>query len=88
MRFVELKSRAGIIGRSLEMEEIVETTLQVAPTEVPILIEGESGTGKDVIARAVHLASRRQERPFEAINCGAVAEGVLESELFGHEKGA
>jgi DNA-binding NtrC family response regulator len=88
MRFVRLKTEGGIVGRSPEMEEIVEAILQVAPTEVPILIEGESGTGKDVVARAVHLASRRQEKPFEAINCGAVAEGVLESELFGHEKGA
>jgi DNA-binding NtrC family response regulator len=88
MRFVELKATGGIVGRSAEMEEVVEAIMQVAPTEVPILIEGESGTGKDVIARAVHLASRRSDQPFEAINCGAVAEGVLESELFGHERGA
>jgi DNA-binding NtrC family response regulator len=88
MRFVELKHDCGLVGRSLEMEEVVEAVLQVGPTEVPILIEGESGTGKDIVARAVHNASRRRERSFEAINCGAVAEGVLESELFGHEKGA
>jgi DNA-binding NtrC family response regulator len=88
MRLVQLKADGGIVGRSAEMEEVVEAILQVAPTEVPILIEGESGTGKDVMARAVHFASRRSEKAFEAINCGAVAEGVLESELFGHERGA
>jgi DNA-binding NtrC family response regulator len=70
------------------MEEIVETVLQVAPTEVSILIEGESGTGKDVIARAIHYASRRRTAPYVAINCASLSEGVLESELFGHEKGA
>jgi DNA-binding NtrC family response regulator len=88
MKLVALKSSAGIVGRSDAIEEIVESVLQVAPTEVPILIEGESGTGKDVVARAIHAASRRRDQPFEAINCGSLAEGVLESELFGHEKGA
>jgi DNA-binding NtrC family response regulator len=83
-----LKARGGIVGRSPAMEEVLEAVLQVAPTEVPILIEGESGTGKDVIARVIHGASRRGDREFEAVNCGALAEGVLESELFGHEKGA
>jgi DNA-binding NtrC family response regulator len=66
----------------------VESVLQVGPTEVPILIEGESGTGKDVLARAIHTASRRAAKTFDAVNVGALAEGVLESELFGHEKGA
>ncbi|NIM19803.1 MAG: AAA domain-containing protein [Candidatus Latescibacteria bacterium] len=83
-----LKASTGIIGRAPAIEEIVEAILQVGPTEVPILIEGESGTGKDVIARTIHLASRRKGGPFEAINCASLAEGVLESELFGHEKGA
>ncbi len=85
---VALKARAGIVGRSPAVEQVVETILQVAPTEVPVLIEGESGTGKDVVARAIHAHSRRADRPLESINCGAVAEGVLESELFGHERGA
>jgi DNA-binding NtrC family response regulator len=67
---------------------LLESVLLVAPTEVPILIQGESGTGKDVVARAIHASSRRRDRPFEAVNCGALAEGVLESELFGHERGA
>jgi len=88
LRIVELKVSEGIIGRSIAIEEILEAIVQVGPTEVPILIEGESGTGKDVIARAVHKASRRKDGPFEAINCASLAEGVLESELFGHEKGA
>ena len=83
-----LKARSGIIGRSSGLEELLESVLLVAPTEVPILIQGESGTGKDVIARAIHASSRRRDRPFEAVNCGALAEGVLESELFGHERGA
>ncbi len=87
-RIAEVKSVAGIVGRTTQMEDIIETVLQVAPTEVSILIEGESGTGKDVIARAVHYASRRRTAPYVAINCASLSEGVLESELFGHEKGA
>ncbi|MDH3198296.1 MAG: sigma-54 dependent transcriptional regulator, partial [Candidatus Krumholzibacteria bacterium] len=83
-----VKARAGIVGRSAAIEELVSAIVQVAPTEVPILIEGESGTGKDIVARAIHESSRRAGGPFEAINCGALAEGVLESELFGHERGA
>lgn len=83
-----LKTEAGIVGRSDAIEEMIETILQVAPTEVPILIEGESGTGKDVVARAIHHASLRWKGPYVAINCASLAEGVLESELFGHEKGA
>ena len=70
------------------VEEVLEAILQVGPTEVPILIEGESGTGKDVIATAIHQSSRRSDGPYVAINCASLAEGVLESELFGHEKGA
>jgi DNA-binding NtrC family response regulator len=77
-----------VVGRSPAMEELLESVLLVAPTEVPILIQGESGTGKELVARAIHAASRRADKPFEAINCGSLAEGVLESELFGHEKGA
>jgi DNA-binding NtrC family response regulator len=88
LALVSLKTRAGIVGRSTGLEELLESVLLVAPTEVPILIQGESGTGKDVIARAIHATSARRDLPFEAINCGALAEGVLESELFGHEKGS
>ena len=88
LAMVAAKARAGLVGRSPGLEELLESLLLVAPTEVPILIQGESGTGKDIVARAIHQMSRRSERPFEAINCGSLAEGVLESELFGHEKGA
>jgi DNA-binding NtrC family response regulator len=83
-----IKSAAKLIGRSRGIHEMLETVLRVAPTEVPVLIEGESGSGKEVAARAIHLASKRRERLFEAINCGSLAEGVLESELFGHERGS
>jgi transcriptional regulator with GAF, ATPase, and Fis domain len=82
-----MRAAAGIIGRSTQIEEILEAVLQVAPTEVPILIEGESGTGKDIVARAIHHASRRRQNAYVAINCASLAEGVLESELFGHERG-
>ena len=84
----QLKAEVGLVGRSIQIEEILEAILQVGPTEVPILVEGESGTGKDVIARAVHAASRRRTGPYVALNVASLAEGVLESELFGHEKGA
>lgn len=83
-----LKSSSGIIGRSGTLYEMLETILQVAPTEVTVLIEGESGSGKELSAKAIHLMSRRRDKPFEVINCGALAEGVLESELFGHERGS
>lgn len=83
-----LKSAAAIIGRSRPLNEMLETVLQVAPTEVPVLIQGESGSGKELTAKAIHMMSRRSDRPFEAVNCGALAEGVLESELFGHERGS
>jgi len=88
LEIAQLKAQVGIIGRSYAIEEILEAILQVAPTEVPILIEGESGTGKDIVARAIHHASLRREDPYVALNVASLAEGVLESELFGHEKGA
>ncbi len=83
-----VKSGAGIIGRSTVLREILDMVIQVAPTEVSVLIEGESGSGKELIARAIHQRSNRRSKGFEAVNCGAMAEGVLESELFGHEKGS
>ncbi len=83
-----LKSSVGIVGRSQSLTEMLETVLQVAPTSVPVLLEGESGSGKELTARAIHLMSNRENSLFEAVNCGALAEGVLESELFGHERGA
>jgi DNA-binding NtrC family response regulator len=83
-----IKSAVKFIGRSREMNEVFETVLRVGPTEVPVLIEGESGSGKELMARGIHFASKRRDRLFEAVNCGSLAEGVLESELFGHERGS
>lgn len=77
-----------LAGKSGELKRISEQVLQIAPTDITVLITGESGTGKELIARAVHNNSPRKEKPFLAVNCAALAEGVLESELFGHEKGA
>ncbi len=84
----EFQKRHGIVGHSVEIREVVETVMQVAPTDITVLIVGESGTGKEVIANAIHEASRRASKKFVAVNCGAIPEGILESELFGHEKGA
>ncbi len=77
-----------IVGETPVMKEIYRTIEKVAPQDTSILIYGESGTGKELIARALHYHSSRKKGPFIRVNCGALAEGVLESELFGHEKGA
>jgi len=78
----------GMLGNSPQISEVHEKIRKVAGTEVPVLIVGESGTGKELAARAIHEISRRKEGPFIAINCGAIPENLLESELFGHEKGS
>jgi two-component system, NtrC family, response regulator len=77
-----------ILGTSAKIEEIFATIEKVAGTEVPILILGESGTGKELVAKSIHQRSYQRKGPFIAINCGAIPENLLESELFGHEKGA
>jgi len=78
----------NIIGRSSSMVRLLETVAQVAPSEATVMITGESGTGKELIAGAIHFNSPRREGPFVKINCAALTETLLESELFGHEKGA
>ena len=78
----------GMTGRSARMQEIFQVIRQVTTSDYPILITGESGTGKELVARAIHQESRRQGGPFIAINCGALPENILESELFGHVRGA
>ena len=77
-----------LLGRSEAMRELVEMVETVAPTEATVLVSGESGTGKELVARAIQAASTRRDKPFVTINCAALAENQLESELFGHEKGA
>jgi len=82
------KAFGGLVGRSSLMKEVFSAIQQVAETETTVLITGETGTGKELVARAVHEKSGRSARPFLAVNCAGLAEGVLESELFGHVKGA
>ncbi len=84
MRF----DRRNLIGRSRAMTALLETVAQVAPSEATVLITGESGTGKEMIAGAIHYNSLRRDGPFVKINCAAITETLLESELFGHEKGS
>ncbi len=79
---------AQMVGRSRGLREVLEQISKVAPTEATVLITGETGTGKELIARAIHAQSARASAPFVAVNCAALAEGVLESELFGHVRGA
>jgi DNA-binding NtrC family response regulator len=78
----------GIIGESVEMRKIAEVIAQVAPTDITVLITGESGVGKEVVAKAIHSASQRSKKPLITVNCGAIPEGIIESELFGHERGS
>ena len=86
---VESKYRLGnIIGKSKVMQDVFETIKKVATASATVLIEGESGTGKELVAKSIHFNSSRRDKPFVAVNCSALAENLLESELFGHEKGA
>ncbi|HRS96588.1 MAG TPA: sigma-54 dependent transcriptional regulator [Smithella sp.] len=87
-RLGETFDRQNLLGRSPAMVKLLDTIAQVAPTEATVLITGESGTGKEMIANAIHYNSPRRDAPFVKINCAAVTETLLESELFGHEKGA
>ena len=79
---------SGIIGQSTSLAEVFKVLGKVAPTDSTVLVTGESGTGKELLVRALHANSRRADKPFVPINCGAIPKELLESELFGHEKGA
>jgi Nif-specific regulatory protein len=84
----EVNLEYNMVGVSARMKEVFEFVRRVAATDATVLVEGESGTGKELVARAIHRNSKRAQNPFVAINCAAIAENLLESELFGHEKGA
>ncbi len=88
MHIQTLQEKTGFWGNTPEVEELLKTVEMVAPTDISVLINGESGTGKEVIANALHQLSPRNKQPLISVNCGAIPEGILESELFGHEKGS
>lgn len=88
MTVLEIKQRFGIIGVSTHLDHAINTARQVAPTDLTVLITGESGTGKEVFPQILHQLSTRKHGSFIAVNCGAIPEGTIDSELFGHEKGA
>ena len=83
-----IKQRFQIIGNSPLLERSIQKAIQVAATDISVLITGESGTGKDIIPKIIHTQSSRKHGPLIAVNCGAIPEGTIDSELFGHEKGA
>src|SRR5207253_2503337 len=83
-----LQQRTGILGESSPIQEVLVKIEQMAPVTSTVLIEGESGTGKELVARAIHDLSPRRAKAFIAVNCAALPETLLESELFGHEKGS
>ncbi len=84
----DVREDDAILGDSVAIRKIREVIAQVAPTDITVLITGESGVGKDVVARAIHAASSRRAKPLVAVNSGAIPEGLIESELFGHERGS
>lgn len=84
----EICERFGIVAESMEMREVLQVVQHVAQSDITVLITGESGAGKEIIAKAIHGLSSRAEKPMVSVNCGAIPEGIIESELFGHEKGA
>jgi len=88
MNSQQAKQRFGIIGNNSKLERAIDVALQVAPTDISILVVGESGTGKENIPKIIHQNSKRKHNPYIAVNCGAIPEGTIDSELFGHEKGS
>jgi transcriptional regulator with PAS, ATPase and Fis domain len=88
MNLPDIKNRFGIIGSSPTLDRAIDTAWRVAPTDLTVLITGESGTGKEVFSKLIHSYSTRKHGSFIAVNCGAIPEGTIDSELFGHEKGS
>ena len=84
----DIKARFGIIGNYVMLNRALEKAMQVAPTDISVLVIGESGVGKEFIPKIIHSESRRKHQPYIVVNCGAIPEGTIDSELFGHEKGA
>ncbi|MDA9898381.1 sigma-54 dependent transcriptional regulator [Flavobacteriales bacterium] len=84
----DIKQRFGIIGNSNKLDRAINTALQIAPTDISVLITGESGVGKEAMPKIIHYNSQRKHNKYIAVNCGAIPEGTIDSELFGHEKGA
>src|SRR5688572_29753734 len=83
-----IKQRFEIVGNSPKLNLALETAMKVAPTDITVLINGESGVGKEAFSKIIHFLSPRKHGPFIAVNCGAIPEGTIDSELFGHEKGS
>jgi transcriptional regulator with PAS, ATPase and Fis domain len=88
MNLQQVKQRFGIIGNAPLLNRALEVAIQVAPTDISVLVTGESGTGKEIIPQVIHHLSSRKHGEYIAVNCGAIPEGTIDSELFGHEKGA
>lgn len=88
MNVQQIKQRFGIIGNSPSLNRALEVSAQVAPTDISVLVTGESGTGKEIIPQVIHQLSSRKHGQYIAVNCGAIPEGTIDSELFGHEKGS
>ncbi|WP_299203695.1 sigma-54 interaction domain-containing protein [Brumimicrobium sp.] len=88
MNIQQIKQRFGIIGNAPGLNRALEVAIQVAPTDISVLVTGESGTGKEIIPQVIHHLSTRKHGSYIAVNCGAIPEGTIDSELFGHEKGA
>ena len=88
MNIESIQKKSGIVGRSDAIKQVLEMVAQVAPIDISVLITGDSGTGKEMVAKAIHQTSKRSHEPLVTVNCGAIPEGIIESELFGHKKGA
>tara|TARA_Y100000991_G_C21968131_1_gene347974 strand:- start:1173 stop:2321 length:1149 start_codon:yes stop_codon:yes gene_type:complete len=88
MKHQEIKQRFGIVGNSSKLDQAISIALQIAPTDISALITGESGVGKESMPKIIHFNSQRKHNKYIAVNCGAIPEGTIDSELFGHEKGA